>query len=127
MEFPGYALRTADEHLDNIRRAAEEASRRVWPEFLLHCAVANAHWGQLWTRFPGYQYALVDDETGRIVAAREVPCEKRRDELGLPASRDPGSRASGLGGTDPAGPNEPPGPLDPEARDDAEDRTTAPQ
>lgn len=85
MEFPGYALRTADEHLDDIRRAAEDASQRVWPEFLRHGAVGRLHWAQLWTRFPEYQYALVHDETGHIVAiGHSIPLAWRGPLQDLP-------------------------------------------
>jgi len=125
------------------RQEAIEEGRKPWPITILFATgagLAVLAWIVLIFVDRGgrdmcIQRSYTDPETGRIVAAQEVPCEKRRDELGLPASRDPGSRAPGLGGTDPARPNEPPGPLDPEARDDAtalesetaEDRTTGPQ
>lgn len=51
---------------------------------------------------------------GKIVGGNVVPCDKEKSNLGLPASRDPGGRAHGLGETDPAGPDTLPGPLDPE-------------
>lgn len=60
---------------------------------------------------------LVD---GVMVGGEEVPCEKLKNDLGRAASRDPGGKASGLGGEDPAGPNTPPGPLD-EPRTAADD------
>lgn len=62
---------------------------------------------------------LVD---GEMVGGQVVPCEKEKSDLGKPASRDPGGRATppGLGSTNPAGPNTPPGPMDPprEVQDD---------
>ncbi|WP_084398349.1 hypothetical protein [Henriciella aquimarina] len=60
---------------------------------------------------------LVD---GEMVGGREVPCEKLKDDLGRAATRDPGGKAHGLGGTDNAGPETAPGPLEPprEVQDD---------
>ena len=52
---------------------------------------------------------LVD---GKMVGGQEVPCEKIKNDLGRPASRDPGGQAHGLGETDPAGPNIPAGPVE---------------
>ena len=37
-------------------------TREVWPEFMLHDSVANAHWHELLDRFAGYQLALYDTE-----------------------------------------------------------------
>lgn len=35
---------------------------QVWPEFMLHDAVANEYFFQLYTVFPEYQYWLIEDE-----------------------------------------------------------------
>ena len=102
---------------------AIEEGRNPWPITILFAtgaALAVLAWVVLIFVDRGGKETCIQRayfEDGRVVPAREVPCEKRRDELGLPASRDPGGRAAGLGGTDPAGPNVAPGPLDPEARD----------
>lgn len=39
-----------------------------WPEFMLHDPVADRLWDDLFMRFPEYQFALVDTETGRTAA-----------------------------------------------------------
>lgn len=40
--------------------------RGVWPEFLMHDAIANRYWGRLEVDFPDFQFLLVDGD--RIVA-----------------------------------------------------------
>ena len=73
---------------------------------------------------------LVD---GKMVGGQEVPCEKIKNDLGRPASRDPGGQAHGLGETDPAGPNIPAGPVeerpegDPPASDTLPDNSELPE
>lgn len=41
-------------------------TREVWPEFMLHDAVANEHWHELLDRFAEYQVALYDSENHRV-------------------------------------------------------------
>lgn len=111
------------------RQEAIEEGRKPWPItilFAVGAALAVLAWIVLifvdrGGRDTCIQRAYTDPETGQIVKAREVPCEKHREDLGLPANSDPGSRARGLGGSDPAGPNTAPGPRDPEARINDED------
>lgn len=105
------------------KQEAIEEGRKPWPITILFAtgaALAVLAWIVLVFVDRGGKETCIQRayfEDGRVVPAREVPCEKRRDDLGLPASRDPGSRAQGLGGADPAGPNVAPGPLDPAERD----------
>ena len=40
----------------------------VWPEFMLHDAIANEMWHELLDRFPDYQLALYDVEYKRVAA-----------------------------------------------------------
>jgi GNAT superfamily N-acetyltransferase len=40
----------------------------VWPEFMRHDPVVNRHWEDLYIRFPEYQFALLDIETGEVWA-----------------------------------------------------------
>jgi hypothetical protein len=102
---------------------AVEEGRKPWPITILFAAgavLAVLAWVILVLVDRGGSETCIQRayyEDGRVIPAREVPCEKRRQDVGLPASRDPGGKASGLGGSDPAGPNVAPGPLDPEARD----------
>lgn len=41
-------------------------TREVWPEFMLHDAVANEHWHELLDRFSEFQLALLDRERQRV-------------------------------------------------------------
>jgi GNAT superfamily N-acetyltransferase len=50
----------------NYRDLVRGLTREVWPEFMLHDAVANELWHDLLDRFPEYQLALFDTEKGRV-------------------------------------------------------------
>jgi GNAT superfamily N-acetyltransferase len=41
-------------------------TKEVWPEFMLHDAVANELWHELLDRFPEYQLALYDTQNNRV-------------------------------------------------------------
>mgnify|MGYP005996576813 CR=1 FL=1 len=104
------------------RQEALEEGRKPWPITILFAsgaALAVLAWVVLILIDRGggetcIQRAYFED--GKIVPAREVSCDKVKDQIGQPASRDPGGQAHGLGETDPAGPNVAPGPLTPEQR-----------
>jgi GNAT superfamily N-acetyltransferase len=55
--------------------------RSVWPEFLMHDAVANRHWGRLERDFPDFQFLLVEGERivaeGNCVPVRGMPLQWR--------------------------------------------------
>lgn len=40
----------------------------VWPEYNLHGEEINRYWGRLYDEFPDWQFFLVDDETGEVLA-----------------------------------------------------------
>lgn len=49
-------------------------NRTVWPEFMLHDAIANENWHHLLDSFPDYQLALYDPENERVAAmANSIP------------------------------------------------------
>jgi len=52
--YPGY------------RNLLRGLTKEVWPEFMLHDAVANEHWHELLDRFEDYQVALYDTEKNRV-------------------------------------------------------------
>lgn len=52
-------------HAD-YRNLLRGLTKEVWPEFMLHNAVANEHWHELLDRFANYQVALYDTENNRI-------------------------------------------------------------
>jgi GNAT superfamily N-acetyltransferase len=52
-------------HAD-YRNLLRGLTREVWPEFMLHDAVANEHWHELLDRFADYQVALYDAEKDRV-------------------------------------------------------------
>jgi GNAT superfamily N-acetyltransferase len=53
----------------------EALSRAVWPEYNLHGAVLNSYWNRNFDDFPGFQFALFDDEQGEVLAeGHTLPC-----------------------------------------------------
>ena len=52
-------------HAD-YRNLLRGLTKEVWPEFMLHDAVANEHWHELLDRFADYQVALYDVEKDRV-------------------------------------------------------------
>jgi hypothetical protein len=45
-----------------------ELTAGVWPEYNMHGDRINEHWPRLYEDFPEYQFVLVDDETGEVLA-----------------------------------------------------------
>ena len=71
-------LQNYDEQADGIANAS-------WPEFMLHDAVANENWHELFDRFEEYQFALLDTETNRMAAmANSLPFHWDKDLSELP-------------------------------------------
>jgi GNAT superfamily N-acetyltransferase len=54
--------------LPDYRDRAGDIAEASWPEFMMHDAVANEHWHELFDRFGEYQFALLDTETNRMAA-----------------------------------------------------------
>jgi GNAT superfamily N-acetyltransferase len=53
----------------------EALSRAVWPEYSLHGPVLGSYWNRLFDDFPAYQFALLDDGAGEVVAeGHTLPC-----------------------------------------------------
>ena len=50
----------------DYRNLLRGLTKEVWPEFMLHDAVANEHWHELLDRFADYQVALYDAEKDRV-------------------------------------------------------------
>lgn len=50
----------------DYRNLLRGLTKEVWPEFMLHDAVANEHWHELLHRFADYQVALYDTEKDRV-------------------------------------------------------------
>jgi GNAT superfamily N-acetyltransferase len=48
------------------RNLVRGLTKEVWPEFMLHEAVANEHWHELLDRFSDYQFALFDRQNERV-------------------------------------------------------------
>ena len=53
---------------EDYRALAGDLAEASWPEFMMHDAVANEHWHELFDRFSEYQFALIDTETDRMAA-----------------------------------------------------------
>jgi GNAT superfamily N-acetyltransferase len=60
-EKMNYKIVTASEREDLID-AGDEIVLSVWPEFMLHDAVANRLFFQLYNQFPKFQYWLLEDD-----------------------------------------------------------------
>jgi len=52
-------------HAD-FRNLVRGLTKEVWPEFMLHDAVANENWHELLDRFADYQFALFDTQSDRV-------------------------------------------------------------
>ena len=50
----------------DYRELVRGLTRIVWPEFMLHDAVANENWHELLERFADFQFALYDSERDRV-------------------------------------------------------------
>ena len=51
-----------------FRDLSNELSGGVWPEFMHHDAVANEYWSQLAPTFPDFQFALLAEDSGQMMA-----------------------------------------------------------
>jgi GNAT superfamily N-acetyltransferase len=68
----------------NYRKIVAPHAEQCWPEFMLHDAIADEHWGALFERFPEFQFGFLDSETGAAAAmGNSVPLSWQRglDEL----------------------------------------------
>ena len=54
--------------LPDYRDRAADISDISWPEFMLHDAIANENWHELFDRFNEYQFAMLDTENNRMAA-----------------------------------------------------------
>jgi len=54
--------------LEDYRDLAGEITEAAWPEFMLHDAIANKNWHELFDRFEEYQFAMLDTETRQMAA-----------------------------------------------------------
>lgn len=52
-------------HAD-YRNLVRGLTKEVWPEFMLHNAIANKFWHELLDSFPDYQFALFDRQNNRV-------------------------------------------------------------
>ncbi len=114
------------------RQEAIEEGKKPWPItilFIVGAAFAILAWVILIFLDRGSGQTCYEPRRlvdGRMVGGEEFPCPKEKSDLGIPASTDPGSRAHGLGETDPAGPGTPAGPLEARPEDDPPASDTLP-
>jgi hypothetical protein len=51
-----------------------QVNSELWPEFMFHDAVSDEHWNNLYDVFPDFQFGLMENRTGRLVAtANSIP------------------------------------------------------
>ena len=67
MNYDRFQIITPRE-LEDYRDRAGDLSEVCWPEFMLHDAIANENWHDLFDRFEEYQFAMLDKETSRMAA-----------------------------------------------------------
>jgi GNAT superfamily N-acetyltransferase len=71
--------------LPDYRERAGDIAEASWPEFMLHDAIANENWHELFDRFGDYQFALMDTETNRMAAmGNSLPFYWDKDIAELP-------------------------------------------
>ena len=71
--------------LPDYRGRAGDIGVASWPEFMMHDAIANEHWHELFDRFGEYQFGLLDRETERMAAmGNSVPFYWDEDISALP-------------------------------------------
>ena len=54
--------------LEDYQDRAGDVGEASWPEFMMHDPIANGSWHELFDRFEGYQFAMLDTETNRMAA-----------------------------------------------------------
>jgi hypothetical protein len=54
--------------LSDYRDQAGDIGGAAWPEFMMHDAVANENWHELFDRFSEYQFALFDTDKNCMAA-----------------------------------------------------------
>jgi len=67
IEKLNFSIIRGNEISDFVSRA-DEVSIPSWPEFMMHDQVANRFWYRFNTKFPDFQFALVDNVTGKWLA-----------------------------------------------------------
>jgi len=71
--------------LIDYRDRAGDIGEASWPEFMMHDAIANEHWHELFDRFSEYQFALLDTERNRMAAmGNSLPVRWDEDISALP-------------------------------------------
>jgi GNAT superfamily N-acetyltransferase len=71
--------------LPDYRDRAGDIAEASWPEFMMHDAIANEYWHELFDRFSEYQFALLDNETKRMAAmGNSLPFHWDADVSALP-------------------------------------------
>jgi hypothetical protein len=80
---PGTRLVSLAEHPD-LRAALGDHNVSVWPEFMLHSAVANRNWDLLFEIWPDDQIVLLDADDRILAAHNSAPLAWDRTDAGLP-------------------------------------------
>lgn len=67
MDTNGFKIITPND-LPDYRNQAGDIADASWPEFMMHDAIANENWHDLFDRFSDYQFAMIDTENDRMAA-----------------------------------------------------------
>lgn len=68
----------------DLRGPAGDHNVSVWPEFMLHSAVANRNWDLLFEAWPDFQLVLVDADDVVLAAHNSAPLAWDGTDAGLP-------------------------------------------
>ncbi len=79
-----YTIATLAERPD-LTGPIDDVASVSWPEFMLQDPITDRFWGQMITKFPGHQFALLDPESGAVAAmGNSVPFRWEGDIADLP-------------------------------------------
>lgn len=56
------------ETYEKLNEVNENLARVVWPELMLHDAVANKYFGELYNLFPEYQFAMLEVDSEKVMS-----------------------------------------------------------
>jgi len=84
----GYRIVPAAE-VAGIEERWSSVTQGVWPEYNVHGDVSGALWDAFVERFPAFQFALLDEESGDLAGrGYSIPCAWDGTPEGLPAGFD---------------------------------------
>jgi GNAT superfamily N-acetyltransferase len=84
---PGHSLVSLAERPD-LREPLGDFNSSAWPEFMLHDAIVNEHWGRLFADFAPFQMVLLDPGEELVAGLNSAPLAWDGTDVGLPEGWD---------------------------------------